>query len=155
MDIFTNIITAIITSSIISGMISAIITGKIDKNKYIFEKKVEAFTITINHILTLLNELSTNPDGTDYIQISEETYLKFKSETEKNILYLNKKNSLLLENITTLFANNVFLEQVIGGDPFINEHFCFDENERKKIIELTDELKNNFQNELGIKKRLI
>ena len=134
---------------------SKLVAGKIQRNKYIFEKKVVAFTKILNHILQLIHSIPTNPEGTNFIQISENSYLEFKYETDKNILYLNKKNTILLEEITKLFARNVFLHQLIGSAPNEDNYLLFDENELEKIKKLKDELKTNFQKELKIKTFII
>jgi hypothetical protein len=89
----------------------------------------------------------------DYIQISDGNYYIFKTQTEKNILYLNKNELNLLTEITKLFARNVYVEPAICGDPNASDYLLFNEEERKKNIDLKDELIKCFQKRLGIYRR--
>lgn len=145
-----DFITIIITSSLVSSIVSTIVTGFIERKKFIFEKSIEAFTNIINQIILLINKIPYPQEIMDYIQISDENYHIFKTETEKNILYLNKKETILLNEITKLFARNVYIEPAIGGDPNDFDYLLFNEEERKKINNLKDELLKSFQKRLGI-----
>lgn len=152
MFILSNIITLIITSSLVAGIVSAIVTGLIDKHRYIFERKFEAYSIIINQILLLLNKIPCPVELNEYIQISENNYYDFKIETDKYILFLNKKQLLLFNEISKLFLRNVYIDQYCGSDPNNHDYLLFDEDERSEIILLKDKLLICFQTDLGITK---
>ena len=155
MEKVINILTIIFTSTIISGVVSTFVTGIMEKNKFIFEKKSEAFTTIINQIISLINNIPYPEEEMNYTQIYKNQYLEYKSEVEKYILYLNKRGLSLLNEITDLFSKNVYVESSCAYDPNESPYIAFDTHDRKKIIKLKNELIEHFQIELSINKSII
>jgi hypothetical protein len=145
-------IPAIITSLLMSGIVSTIISGIKKRKNSIFERKQKAFQIIINKVVSFIHDIHYVEDLNENLPISKESYLNFKLEIDRYVLYLNKKEMSTLDEIMKLFARNINIDDVCGCDPDDPDYKLFSEEDRKQIIKLKDELLFFFKRELGIVK---
>jgi hypothetical protein len=148
-DYIKEYIPAIITSFLTSGIVTTIISGIYIRKNKIFEKRQEAFTCIINQVSSSIDDIPYYKELDEFLQITKNSYFNFKSNIEKYDLYLNKKEASILAEITMLFAKNINQDfDVFDPDePYFDQ---FREEDRRRIIELKDELLFYFKKELGI-----
>ena len=88
-------------------------------------------------------------DLNEIFQISGESYLNFKLNIDKYILYLNKKEVSILDEILRLFVRNINQDDVCSYDPDDPDYKVFSLEDRDQIIKLKDKLLLYFKRELG------
>ena len=99
-----DLIPVIITSTLTSGIFTAIINSIQKRKSIIFEKKREAFTNIMNQVSSFINGIPYSKDLNEIFQISGESYINFKLNIDKYVLYLNKKEVSILDEILRLLG---------------------------------------------------
>jgi hypothetical protein len=144
-NIIKEYITIIITSSLVSSIVSSIINGVQNRKSFIFEKKQEAFTNIINQVSSFINDIPYSKDLNEFFQISGNSYINFKLEIEKYVLYLDKNDYSVLDEILDVFANNINQDDVWSYNPNDPDYKVFSVEDRKQIIKLKDKLLLSFK----------